>query len=316
MTSIDDKELFEKYYQSSFDFNTADLNEDDIYEIKKLVIEKRVTYGTAPIGENIFEFISSQCLDIKFEKISFDSDKIDGLLYIKSTGKDKAYIVLNSNRPLVNQIFAAAHEYYHYLKDYASVKDKPYICSFSSLNSINEKKASRFAAEFLLPDLALKNEMVRHNILCKEIGYDVKSFEAYAGLCILLTRKYMMPLKAIMYRLYEEGYIKHINKFIDNYSFIKEILDQIRMKDDELKHLYSNENKFIDDESMTYKRMKKAFDNGLVSKEELISDAKKIGLNLDIINTFFDSLNDDVDDEDDDDIESFKFIQQNWGKKS
>ena len=71
MTSIDDKKLFETYYQSSFDFNTADLNGDDIYEIKMLVKEKRVTYGSAPIGENIFEFITSHCRDIKFEKISF-----------------------------------------------------------------------------------------------------------------------------------------------------------------------------------------------------------------------------------------------------
>ena len=45
MISIDDKELFEKYYQSEYDFNTTSLSEDEIDEIKELVKQIRVNYA-------------------------------------------------------------------------------------------------------------------------------------------------------------------------------------------------------------------------------------------------------------------------------
>lgn len=72
--------------------------------------------------------------------VSFDSDKIDGMLYIPTTGKERAYIILNANKPLANQIFTAAHEFYHYVKDYQRFKETPYICDFSMLKDVNEKK--------------------------------------------------------------------------------------------------------------------------------------------------------------------------------
>ena len=149
MSSIDNKELFEKYYQTAYDFNTASLSIDEIEAIKKLAREKRIDYASAPIGPGVFDLIQKQSSDIRFELVSFESDKIDGMLYIPTTGKERAYIILNSNKPLVNQIFAAAHEFYHYIKDYQVFKAKPYICDFSMLKDVNEKKACRFAAELL-----------------------------------------------------------------------------------------------------------------------------------------------------------------------
>ena len=48
MSSIDNSELFEQYYQTEYDFNTASLTIDEIEEIKKLAREKRVDYAFAP----------------------------------------------------------------------------------------------------------------------------------------------------------------------------------------------------------------------------------------------------------------------------
>lgn len=45
------------------------------------------------------------------------------------------------------------------MKDYSDIKKEPYICNFTALSSINEKRASRFAAEFLLPEEALRTEI-------------------------------------------------------------------------------------------------------------------------------------------------------------
>ena len=76
-----------------------------------------------------------------------------------TTGKDCAYIILNVNKPLINQIFTAAHEFYHYIKDYKKFRETPYICDFNKLKDINEMCASRFAAELLLPEEALLREI-------------------------------------------------------------------------------------------------------------------------------------------------------------
>ena len=150
MISVDDDKLFMQYYQGTYDFNTSSLNNLEINEIKTLVKEKRVNYALAPIGEKIFNYISEQNPNIHFELVELDTEKIDGMLYVPKNGDDKAYIILNGNKPFINQIFAAAHEYYHYIKDYESIKKQPYVCSLSSLNSKSEKKASRFCGGVII----------------------------------------------------------------------------------------------------------------------------------------------------------------------
>ena len=140
MATIENTELFEQYYQKKYDFDTESLTDDEIDNRKKLVKEKRVDYALAPMGTGVFSWIYKQNYDIQFELVDFDSEKLDGMLYIPKTGKEKAYIILNSNKPLANQIFTAAHEFYHYICDYQVFKAKPYICDFSMLKDVNEKK--------------------------------------------------------------------------------------------------------------------------------------------------------------------------------
>lgn len=130
MSSIDHNELFEQYYQNEYDFNTASLSLDEIAEIKKLAREKRVDYNLAPMGTGVFNWILKENSNIRFERVAFDSEKIDGMLYVPTTGKERAYIILNSKKPLINQIFTAAHEYYHYIKDYQKFKEMPYIFDY------------------------------------------------------------------------------------------------------------------------------------------------------------------------------------------
>lgn len=148
MISIDNQELFEKYYQKEYDFNTSSLTEEEVDEIKELAKEKRVNYALAPIGRKIFEWIREQNANLHFEFVDFQSEKIDGMLYVPESGADKAYIILNSNKPLINQIFATAHEYYHYVKDYMQIKEEPFVCNFNNLMSINEKEPAGLLRNF------------------------------------------------------------------------------------------------------------------------------------------------------------------------
>ena len=57
MLSIDNNELFKKYYQTEYDFNTTSLSIGEIDAIKKLAREKRVDYASAPMGSGVFDLI-------------------------------------------------------------------------------------------------------------------------------------------------------------------------------------------------------------------------------------------------------------------
>lgn len=298
MSSIDCEDAFEQYYQNKYDFNTTFLSEEEIDEIKKFAKEKRVDYNLAPLGTGIFDWILKQNSNIRFELVNFDSDDIDGMLYIPNVGKDSAYIILNANKPLINQIFTAAHEYYHYEKDYASFKAKPYVCNFKNLKDVNEKKACRFAAELLLPEVALRDEVMSYCKVVAKCQQKDLSCDEYAVLSIALTVKYQMPLKAVLYRLFEEGYIKDVDKYIQDYEFIKGILKEITILEKLVAELYGTENKYIVSYSSTYQDMEKTFRAGNATREEIISDAKTLNMNMQLIHEILaeDEKEDDVED--------------------
>lgn len=311
MISVNNQELFEQYYQREYDFNTNSLCEDEVDSIKALVKEKRVDYALAPIGEKIFGWITEQDTNIHFEAVDFDSDKIDGLLYIPQSGYDKAYIVLNSKKPLINQIFTAAHEYYHYVKDYAIIKKEPYICNFSALSSVNEKRASRFAAEFLLPEEALRAEKKVFKKRMPGKRNQEMFFEDYAIFSIYLTLKYQLPLKAVIYRLYEEHYIDKIDEYIQNYQFIKGVLQEVKVFHEQVDYLYNCKNPYIENNSLIYRQMKLVYDNGYASRDELVKDAEILELDKTLVESFFDDINEEDIDEDDD-IELARCLSDIW----
>lgn len=302
MSSIDHNELFEQYYQNKYDFNTASLSQDEIADIKKLVREKRVDYAQAPMGTGVFSWILKQNNNIRFELVDFDSEKIDGMLYIPTTGKERAYIILNANKPLINQIFTAAHEFYHYIKDYKKFKEKPYICDFSMLKNVNEMRACRFAAEILLPEEALLHEVQDYCRRLNITSLKKMDFNLSAALIIFLTVRYQMPLKAVIYRLAEEHYIDNVDKHIENYEFIKKVLQEIAILGKRVDELYNTENNYVLPYSSTYQDMERAFLTGNALKEDILEDAKKLKLDMNLINDFFAEDIEAEDDDDDDEL--------------
>ena len=281
-------------------------------EIKRLAREKRADYALAPLGDNIFEWVLSRT-SLQFLMFDFHSEKVDGLLYIPPNKNGSAYIILNSNKPLVNQIFTTAHEYYHYIHDYEEIKTTPFICDFSSLSNVTEKRASRFAAELLLPDNALSSEIYSYCIFIKKKPTKL-TYSEIAALAIMLTLKYQMPLKAVIYRLFEEQHIKSIDKYIQSYDFIKHILLESEFKKELVEYLYNNKNPFVSGNGLIYKQMEQAFRNGLERKERILEDAKTLGLDLNILNEMFNSIseNSEVEDDEDDDLALMNDLLQKW----
>lgn len=286
--------LIDNYSQQKYDFNPGTLSKDEIEEIKKLSKEKRLDYGIAPIGINIFKFIRDNEKEIFFEADNFHSD-FDAVIYLPDRSSNLAFIILNKSKPLVNQIFAAAHEYYHYIKDIDDIKKEPIVCSLSDSKDKREQKASRFAAEFLLTEDALRNEVKRFTNFtkCDLNNIDTNYFSAF---CYMLAINYAIPLKAIFYRLHEENYIKNIKKYVNNYEFFKKCLSEIfRRYTDQGQELLSPGNKYI--EEVMYDLIPKAYEKGYISYDKLLIDLQKLSLDVnsfDIKHPLNETLEDEI----------------------
>lgn len=289
-------EMLDNYSQKRYDFEPNALTRQDIMDIKKLAREKRSDYNIAPIGTGIFNYICERENNLYFEKECFDNKDLDALIYFPDANRDIAYIVINSNQPLMNQIFAAAHEYYHFLKDFEEIRRKPQVCSLSSLKNINEQKASRFAAEFLLPGEALNRFVEKYLVLMKR--KELRELEDVAAVCYYLSITFGMPLKAVLFRLCEEGYLKDIGSYITNYDFIKRSFQEIKWSNSkQAEELLNNDNPFI--EEIMYRLIPGAYERGYVSLDVMKRDIEILGLDS---NVFSDILDRQEAEEDEDEI--------------
>ena len=228
--------------QSKYTFGEKELSSDEILQIKNQSKDARGRYGlNAPIGTNIFSFLEQKG-DIVFQLQGFKESELDAMIIKYSAKSQKKYIIINSDKPLINQIFAAAHEFYHYLYSFIGNSQDSIVCTFSK-NDKEEIKANRFAAEFLLPEEALKDEV---NSFSKFI--DGKFLNAPIArqivFCFYLTTKYSIPLKAVMYRLREEN-ISNTDYLLNHYEDVKQLLLDFSKSETHVKELYANKNEYI-----------------------------------------------------------------------
>ena len=228
--------------QSKYTFGEKELSSDEILQIKNQSKDARGRYGlNAPIGTNIFSFLEQKG-DIVFQLQDFKESELDAMIIKYSAKSQIKYIIINSDKPLINQIFAAAHEFYHYLYSFIGNSQDSIVCTFSK-NDKEEIKANRFAAEFLLPEEALKDEV---NSFSKFI--DGKFLNAPIArqivFCFYLTTKYSIPLKAVMYRLREEN-ISNTDYLLNHYEDVKQLLLDFSKSETHVKELYANKNEYI-----------------------------------------------------------------------
>lgn len=117
---------------------------------------------------------------------------------------EKPFVAINTSIPVDCQVFAAAHELYHIWYE-----KNPDILPSNLLDEedkeLNEKKANRFAAEFLVDEMMLKQEMET---------YKIKKFTIKA--ILQLTNLFTVPYQAMAERLNELGMIgeNELNKFL------------------------------------------------------------------------------------------------------
>lgn len=129
--------------------------------------------------------------------------------------KEKIIVYVNSWLPLSNQIFAAAHELYHICcfieeKD-ASVLRKGSLLNVSDMDedvkNNEDREANAFAGMLLVPSKVLFEQMKIYGI-----SREKQNLEDIIQLMAIFS----VPYKAILLRLYEEGYMRleQVNEFL------------------------------------------------------------------------------------------------------
>lgn len=201
-----------------------ELNELEVQEIKKCAIGKlgECRKGNDIIGNQIFSILSLYARVIYYplgENAPWGFTRISGTK--DDAMLEKPFVAINTSISLDCQVFAAAHELYHIWYE----KNPDVIPSNLLIEqdiAINEKKANRFAAEFLVDEMLLRQEIDIYKI--KEI-----TIKGILQLCEL----FVVPYRTMVKRLYEIKMISQvelqnflneseesINKYRKMYSFV------------------------------------------------------------------------------------------------
>jgi Zn-dependent peptidase ImmA (M78 family) len=135
------------------------LNEIQIDKIRKLAKDKRLSLGfigKTPIANDIFTILDSLNILLLEYPIKSEAAKpafSAALMYSTDGDKGLVFIGLNTADFFDKQVFAVAHELYHFY-----TKTGSHLSRLTEEDeSLIEVKANRFAAEFLLPQSKLKS---------------------------------------------------------------------------------------------------------------------------------------------------------------
>src|SRR3972149_7348841 len=163
---------------------------------EKLATEerRRLNLGDEPIRD-IFLLLETQ--GVRVVRINMENTSVDGaFIYSRDKG---AFMLINSSLSKGRQIFTAAHEYCHYLKD----REKGYpVCQIITGGIEEHKKpieriANLFAANFLMPETTVS----------KLAGLHAKT-RLEAEEVVYLKRYFGVSYQAMIYRLKDLGYMR------------------------------------------------------------------------------------------------------------
>lgn len=185
--------------------NSIVLDEKQICEVKNLASDTRRLFGVypnVPIANDIKLLLENQGIilcEYPFPDTN-GTHTYGNITWFKTDSETFTFIGLNTSSFYDEQIFAIAHEIYHY----KTQSGKAYTPDMEYEDKVMEKKADRFAAELLLPDEALKG------LVIKAIGQSDMKGVSEARLLRFIARiqcEWWLPFQAIANRLLEEGII-------------------------------------------------------------------------------------------------------------
>ena len=173
------------------------LNKIDIESVQATVQEKLALYHKENdvIGAQIFNILENESRVLYYP---LEDQEVWGF---SETIKEEAFVCINTSIPYDKQVFAAAHELYHVWSNQIGEVILSHNLEDVSDNK-EEMKASRFAAEFLVNEKLLRQEMKTYAISIETITE--KEIVQLAGL-------FLVPYKTMVRRFLELGFISNEN---------------------------------------------------------------------------------------------------------
>lgn len=155
------------------------------------------------VRNDIFEILEKLCVVLRFP---LDDEEANGIHVIRCIkGEDKHFVFINTSNGIEKQVYTAAHELGHVWK----IDEK--VLSQISEKCDPEAIINRFAAELLMPqDIFVKAFASK----CGELGIKAGQVEEkqLIDVVIFLMNTFMVPYKAIAYRIEEVGIIDSDNR--------------------------------------------------------------------------------------------------------
>jgi Zn-dependent peptidase ImmA (M78 family) len=184
------------------------LNENQIEEIRRLASEVRSELTideSTPIGNDIFFILERLDINLLEYPIKSDNDRpafSAAIMHIEEEDSQLTFLGLNTADYADKQIFAIAHELYHFY-----TKTGSHISWLNEdENNLIEAKANRFAAELLLPQMVLQKIVDSEFNQAYFTSVHSKSIFRFI---IRLHCTYWLPYRSIVRRLYEINMITH-----------------------------------------------------------------------------------------------------------
>lgn len=193
------------------------LSETEVDRIRKLSDEKRRALGfvgDTPIANDIFKLLDDLRIFLLEYPVASMGDRPGfsaALMHISDAFCDFTFLGLNTADYLDKQIFAIAHELYHFYTKAGSHLSR---LTDEDFDSRVEAEANRFAAEFLLPEQTLRG------IIIEEFkGSKLNQVRPKALLRFIARLQCMwwLPYRSIVRRLRELGAISS-DQYADLYS--------------------------------------------------------------------------------------------------
>lgn len=256
-----------------------ELNKQQVYDVKRLAAETRQMFGVypnIPIGSDIRLLLGKKgILLCEYPYPDTEGTHTYGTITWMQTDRDTlTFIGLNTSSYYDEQIFAIAHEIYHY----TTRTGKAYTPDKEEEDMLTEKQADRFAAELLLPEDALK-AVIRDTFDSSDM-YAVPENQVIR-LIARLQCDWWLPYQAIVIRLYEENMIEYgqYKKLYGRECRAQDSLYQRILKntDREIAELLNKKTRTIGISNSVTETIIRNYEDGFIEEDEFVETLELFG---------------------------------------
>ena len=259
--------------------NSVVLDEQQIYDVKRLASDTRQFFGVhqnVPIGSDIRLLLEKK--DILLCEYPYPDTEgthtYGNITWIKTDKDTITFIGLNTSGYYDEQIFAIAHEIYHY----TTKTGKAYTPDMDYEDMLTEKQADRFAAELLLPVESLKAAVI--DAFNAPNMFTISENKALRFIARIQC-DWWLPYQAIINRLYEEDIIN-----VEQYEKLYEIDCRtengiyrriLKSTDSEISGLLNKKTRTVGISNRVIEIIISNYEDGLIDDDEFIETLALFG---------------------------------------